>query len=255
MLLQLSNIGCFYLLQAGIWSICARNRGSLFIAWGLIVSFSRSASPEITGLTLRKENADNNGEYFFRLERRTGDDPETKCRKWSDWQDEYLKNDISNADDFIPACPCSIFQAFFSPSYFLIFSTESDSVCFVSIFVFPFNEAAGNSFVQGFIFRKCCYSNFFFGALLTGSDDPGSLEVFYTDKPEDLLDDAEAKQACCFDSFNCDLYDNVRPSDDCERFFIPRRRKSLVSLTGKDILCMCNQTIRLWEYRKRPPTQ
>ena len=257
LLLQLSNIGCFYLLQAGIWSICARNRGSLFVAWGLTVSFSRSASPEITGLTLRRENADNDGEYFFRLEQRTGDDPETKCRKWSDWQEKYLKANISNADNFIPACPCSIFQVIFSPTYYLIFFTEPDSVCFVSIFVFPFNnkEAGSNSSVQGFILRKCCYSNFFFGALLTGSDDPGSLEVFYTDKPEDLLDDAEAKQACCFDSFNCDLYDNVRPSDDCERFFIPRRRKSLVSLTGKDILCIFNQTIRLWEYRKRPSTQ
>ena len=221
-----------------IWSIYARNRGSLFIAWGLIVSLSRSASPGITGLTLGRENADNNGEYFFRLERRTGDDPETKCRKWSDWQE---KDDISNADNFIPACPCSIFQAIFSPSYFLVFSTEPDSVCFISISIFPFAKVTGsNSFVQGFIHRKCCYSTFLeeFGALLTESSDPGSLEVNYIDKPEDLLDDAEAKQACCFDSFSCDLYEDVRPSDDCERFFIFPRRKSLVSLTGKNILCI-----------------
>ena len=190
----------------------------------------RSASPGITSLDLGKENADKDGEYFFRLERRTGDDPETKCRKWSDWQETNLKPEISIADNFIPSCPCTFDQAFFSTSYFRTFFPASFSICFESISDLLFNKVVDSSSANGFIFRKCCYSTFFedFGALLKDSNDAGSLEVLYRNKPEDLLDDAEAKQACCVDSFSCQLYDDLRPKDDCRSFFIPTRSKLLV---------------------------
>ncbi|PFX16461.1 Sushi domain-containing protein 2, partial [Stylophora pistillata] len=196
---------------------------------GVVVNanaFRSSASPGITSLTLGKENADKDGEYFFRLERRTGEDPETKCRKWSDWQETNLKPEISIVDNFIPGCPCTFDQALLTTSYFLTNFTAPFSTCFKSISDLPFNKVVDSSSANGFIFRKCCYSTFLedSGALLTDSNDAGGLEVLYRNKPEDLMDDAEAKQACCVDSFSCQLYDDLRPTDNCGGFFILPRR-------------------------------
>ena len=187
--------------------------------------FFRSASPNVKNLPLGKEKANNLGEYFFRIERRTGDDPDTKCRKWFTWQDANLKNAISNADKALVACPCTEAQAFFD-TRFPFLSFQSDSICYYSV-EYDFELVVDNSSVDGYIERKCCYSTFQedFGALIVEGIDKGSLEVTYTNKPNNTLDDADAKQICCYDSFNCFLYFEARPSDRCLRYRVPLRRK------------------------------
>jgi len=170
-----------------------------------------SASQRATELStfLQDENSIIRGEFSFRIETRTGDDDETKCRKWVKFQEDNLKSLITQS--FLPRCPCSLFQALFDSRFF--FSDPfTENICFNSSVITPIT---GN-LVSGVLFQRCCYSPQF-GALVVDEVDAGSVvfEKGKTTLPDDVLDDFAAKQVCCYNSPNCDKFYSVRPSQDC----------------------------------------
>ena len=161
------------------------------------------------------------GEYFYRIETREGDDFDTQCRKWVKWQEENLKNAITKLS--FPTSPCSLFQAFFDTRFFYFYDPSTPSLCFYSSFGYVITSP-----VFAFVYQKSCYSVSpqDFGALAVANDvDAGSLEVFYLNQPNDVLNDTTAKQICCYNSNNCNKFYQVRPSDDCAGYRPPRRRK------------------------------
>ena len=186
-----------------------------------IFFFLRSASQGATKLStaLQNENSIIRGVFFFRIETRTGDDDETKCRKWVKFQEDNVKSLITTLT--FPRCPCSIFQAFFDGGFrngpFI--DPFTGNLCFSTSFpVF----IAGN-LVSGLLVQKCCYSSF--GALVLDDAGAGSVEFFQFTRPDDVLDDFTAKRVCCYDSPNCDKFFSVRPSQNCEGYKTPRRGK------------------------------
>ena len=173
--------------------------------------------------SIQDENTDRiQGEYYFRIETRKGDDDETKCRKWVKWQEDNVKSLITAS--FLPSCPCSLFQALFDSRFFgFFFDALTGNLCFYSSFP---NFIVGN-LVFGLVSQKCCYSGFFedFGAIVLNDVGAGSVDVFYFTRPDDILDDNTAKQVCCYGSQNCDKFYSVRPSQDCTGYRVLRRSK------------------------------
>lgn len=172
-----------------------------------------SASKGATKLStsLQDENSIIPGVFFFRIETRTGDDDETKCRKWVKFQEDYVESLITTSA--LPPCPCSGAQADIESRYYGPFSDPFTGIpCFYSsrpVFI------AGNLF-SGRLFQKCCYSGF--GALVIDDVDAGSVEFEDFTLPDDVLDDFAAKRACCHDSTNCNKFYSVRPIHECRGY-------------------------------------
>lgn len=149
--------------------------------------------------------------FFFRIETRTGDDDETKCRKWVKFQEDYVESLITASA--LPPCPCSGAQADIESRYYGPFSDPFTGIpCFYSsrpVFI------AGNLF-SGRLFQKCCYLRF--GALVIDDVDAGSVEFEDFTLPDDVLDDFAAKRACCHDSTNCNKFYSVRPIHECRGY-------------------------------------
>lgn len=163
------------------------------------------------------------GEYFYRIEAREGDDFDTQCLKWFTWQQNNLLSDIISNSNFLPVCPCSLFQATDETKYLRSFDETSPSnLCYQSRRPIPISGPVSTR-----ISRKCCYSIslFDFGALIDDDVDAGSVEVSYVNRPEDVLDDTVAKGVCCNNSNNCDKFFEVRPPNSCFGYRPPRRRK------------------------------
>ena len=185
------------------------------------IFFFSSSSQGATDLStsLQDENSIIPGEFYFRIETRTGDDDETKCRKWVTFQEDNVKALITTT--FLPICPCSFFQAFFDSRFFGFFLDPlSNNLCVYSSFP---TFIAGN-LVSGVVFQKCCYSSLF-GALAVDDVDAGNVEFVTFILPDDVLDDIAAKQACCYGSTNCDKFYSVRPSQNCLGYRPLRRSK------------------------------
>ena len=165
-----------------------------------------------TSASLQDENSIIPGVFYFRIETRTGDDSETKCRKWVTFQEN---NDISLiAATFLPRCPCSIFHASFDGRFFgSFFDRFSTNRCFYSSFPIFINE----NLFSGFLFQKCCYSGF--GALVVDGAGAGSPTFLGNTLPDEVLDDLAAEQACCYDTPNCGNFHSVRPPRDCTGYF------------------------------------
>ena len=150
--------------------------------------------------------------FFFRIETRTGDDDETKCRKWVKFQENNVESLI--ATSILPPCPCSGRQADTDSRYFGPIADPITRIpCFYSIIT---GFIAGN-LVSGLLFQKCCYSGR--GALVVDDVDAGSVELLEFTLPDDVLDDFAAKRACCHDSANCDKFYSVRPIQNCRGYF------------------------------------
>ncbi|XP_078352119.1 mucin-like protein [Oculina patagonica] len=162
------------------------------------------------------------GEYFFRIETREGDDFDTQCRKWFTWQQDNLLNDINIYSNFLPVCPCSLFQAIDETKFLRSFDETSPSIlCYKSRRRIPISNPVSTR-----VSRKCCYSisPHDFAALIVDGLDAGSVEVSYVNRPDNVLDDSAAKGVCCNHSTNCDKFFEARPSDRCFGYRPPRRR-------------------------------
>ena len=161
------------------------------------------------------------GDYFYRLETRDGDDFDTQCRKWVKWQEDNLKHAATRLS--FPKSPCSLFQASFDSRFFPFNDPSTLNLCFYSSLGYVIRSP-----VSAFVYQKSCYSvspQDFAALRLANGVDAGSLEVFYLNRPNDVLDDTTAKEICCYKSSNCDKFYQVRPSDDCAGYCPPRRRK------------------------------
>ena len=180
--------------------------------------FLRSASQKATELatSLQTENSPIPGVFYFRIETRTGDDDETKCRKWVTFQEDNVKSLITSS--LLPSCPCSRVQADFDSRFFLSDRFTNDP-CFNSTVEIPI---AGNLF-SGDLLQTCCYNPA--GALIVDDVDAGNVVFENTTLLDDVLDDFAAKQVCCSNSQNCGKFKSVRPTDDCTEYSVLIRSK------------------------------
>ena len=204
-----------------------------------IFFFLRSASQGATKLStaLQNENSIIRGVFFFRIEKRTGDDDETKCRKWVKFQEDNVKSLIT-ALTFLK-CPCSGFQAFFDSRFRFgpFIDSFTRNLCFYS----SFPDVISGSLVSGFLFQKCCYSSF--GALVLDDVGAGSVELLGSTLPDDVLDDFAAKRVCCYDSPNCDKFFSVRPSQNCRGYRPLRRSKKRLYFFDLTHCCEGNSSL------------
>ena len=122
----------------------------------------------------------------------------------------YSDSLISALDEVLQPCPCTFFQALFDPRFRFIFTPSKTSTCFIERF-------------PSFATRECCYSNsfFMFGALVTDTENGGSLLVSPT--PADSLNQNNRipQSLCCAPEAGlCDLYYRRRPRNFCT-FYLP----------------------------------
>ena len=173
-----------------------------------------------------KGNAGPVGEWFFRIEQRTEDDPEAKCKVWSGWQENYLKSAVMALSANITSCPCTAMGSELDTRFQV--SIEADILCVESKGLsLPTVETDGTN-VTGYVTRRCCYylqPDDLNGVLIQNGIHGGSLMVEYFSKPDELYDDNTAKHLCCKDSNQCELFYKVRPSDNCTNYNPPSRRK------------------------------
>ena len=135
-----------------------------------------------------------------------------ECLEWF-FSDLILFDDflIASLDQAARTCPCSSFQAQFDPRFRITFTPSKTSICFVERF--PISALAT---------RECCYSNdiFTFGALVTDTENGGSLLLSPT--PGDSLQQNNAiPQSLCCAAGLCDLYYRRRPQNFCQFYFPP----------------------------------
>ena len=172
-------------------------------------------------------NTDLVGRYFWRIESSDGKGAFEKCFSWVNSQIET--NFIfwyywSIRWDSRMACPCTMWQAFLDRGRFYwdwYFSWPE--ICFRSRRFFYFSY-------HGFGSQLCCYSTEWedFGALKIGPPEGGHISVAryntYYGKTE-VLTDTEAYNFCCVEGFFCDFFYQYRPSDTCQFYRPPPRRK------------------------------
>ena len=124
------------------------------------------------------------------------------------------------------ACPCTIRQAsldrgrFYRDWYF-----SWPEICFRSRRLFYFSY-------HGFGSQLCCYSTEWedYGALKIGPPEGGHISVtryntYYGKTDREVPTDTEAYKFCCVAGFFCDLFYQYRPSDTCQFYRPPPRRK------------------------------
>ena len=168
-------------------------------------------------------NTNKLGQWFFQ----TGEalDPRVECVRWFQDQKQF-KPFIEFYDDFITACPCNSDQAFLDPR-FSIFDAD---FCVRSAWPQRFFVAGIDGLFR--LRRKCCYrsSGRNAGALIKGKRG-GHLELAYprsylTGSGEGRYEDVRARQLCCDESTECNLFYRRRPRDNCRSYRPPRRGES-----------------------------
>ena len=114
-------------------------------------------------------------------------------------------------DQILQSCPCSLFQALDDPRFLLTFVPNKTSFCFIQRFQ--------NFRIQfGLAIRECCYDTTF-GALLTATQNGGSLLLSYVPNESLQQNNRVPQQECCAPGVGlCDLYYERRPSDSCGRY-------------------------------------
>ena len=169
-------------------------------------------------------NTNKLGQWFFQ----TGEvlDARVECVKWFRDQKQF-KPFIEFYDDLLTACPCSAIQASFDPRF-----STLDADCVRSAWPVSFFVAGIDGLFR--LRRKCCYrsSGRNVGALIKGKRG-GHLELAYprsylTGNGEGRYEDVRARQLCCDESTECNLFYVRRPRDTCGRYLPPRRGESSV---------------------------
>ena len=176
-------------------------------------------------------NTDLMGRHFWRIE--SGDEKGAfeKCLSWVNSQIETnflfwyywsFRRDTRMASRM--ACPCTMRQAFLDRGRFYwdwYFSWPE--VCFRSRRFVYFSY-------HGFVSQLCCYSTEWedYGALKIGPPEGGHISVTryntYYGKTK-VFNDTEAYNFCCVEGIFCDFFYRYRPSDTCQFYRPPPRRK------------------------------
>ena len=176
-------------------------------------------------------NSDLLGRYFWRIETKDEKGALEKCITWASFQKDldftfwYYQN---IRPDRRMACPCTLRQAFLDTGrYHWDWRFSWPKRCFRSN---RFIESNVQGFVQFKVFQLCCYSTEpnDYGALIFGIPRGGHLIVtLYKIPPsvDAMFTDFEAYKFCCVDESLCHLFYLYRPSDDCQFYRPPPRRK------------------------------
>lgn len=172
-----------------------------------------SGSYEVKNLDDKNGNAGRRGEYFFRIEERTGDDAKAKCNAWFEFQEMQLKDNLESADEEIIPCPCTRQQVELETRFNLI--NVDDSEYYESVQERAINKMiSSNESIVAVVRRRCSYK------VLTGSIETKDsfLEVTYTQRPSNVVDDKSARTLCLKQSNGFDKFRRVRLPNDCARY-------------------------------------
>ena len=173
-------------------------------------------------------NTDLLGRYFWRIEESDGNGAFEKCLSWVNSQIEtyFLSWYYWRMRwDTRMACPCTFWQARLDRGrFYWDWQFYWPEVCFRSRRLFYFG------YYHGYASQLCCYSTEWedFGALKIGPPDGGHISVtrYYTyHGHSNVVTDNEAYNFCCVEGFFCDLFYQYRPSDTCQSYRPPPRRK------------------------------
>ena len=161
-------------------------------------------------------NTGRKGEFFFRIEQRTGDDAKAKCNTWFEFQEKVLKDELLAVDRFITPCPCVFRQVRFDSRF--SFEGRSDAFHFKSVRRRFINESvSSDELLVASVHRKCNY-DFRTGLAIRAED--STLEVQYRRRPSNLVEDSTARQLCLVESNSVDKFNSVRLPDNCGRYFL-----------------------------------
>ena len=172
-------------------------------------------------------NTGKKGEFFFRIEQRTGDDAKTKCNTWFEFQEE-LKGELLAADRFITPCPCVLSQVRLDWRF-----DTTDAIHFKSVRkrVIDISVSTGEQLIAS-IHRRCAY-DFRTGGSIREED--STLEVLYRTRPSNLVEDSTARQLCLIESNSVGKFNRVRLPNNCDRFFLfPILRSKLLKKCWKN---------------------
>ena len=172
-------------------------------------------------------NTDLLGRYFWRIESSDGKGAFEQCFSWVNiqietnflfwyyWRIRWIRS---------MACPCTFWQAFFDRGrFYWDWRFSWPEICFRS-----------RRFVylsyHGWVSQLCCYSTEWedFGALKIGPPEGGHISVTHYNtyyRKTGVFTDTEAHNFCCVEGFFCDFFYRYRPSDTCQFYRPPSRRK------------------------------
>ena len=178
------------------------------------------------------------GRYFWRIENNIVKNAREKCFTWALVQENvnflYWHNKLVR-QDWRMACPCSVRQAWFDRRFFWDWRSSWPKMCFRSRSSRIFSHYSPNmGFVTIAMTQLCCYSTRWpgdWGSLKIGPPDGSrvKVEVFYgQNHVEEVFTDLQAYKYCCVDIPLCNLFYRYRPSDNCDYYVPPIRRKSFL---------------------------
>ncbi|KAK2567531.1 Mucin-like protein, partial [Acropora cervicornis] len=170
---------------------------------------------EVKNLDMSNGNTGRKGEFFFRIEQRTGDDAKAKCNTWFEFQEKELKDELLAADRFITPCPCVFWQMWFDSRF--SFEGWTDAFHFKSVRRrFICKRVSTGELLFASVHRRCNY-DFRTGLAIRAED--STLEVQYWMRPSNLVEDSTARQLCLVESNSVDKFNRVRLPDNCGRYF------------------------------------
>ena len=176
------------------------------------------------------------GRYFWRIENSDGLGSLHKCFTWAYLQEfmnvPYWYNRLVRRD-WRMACPCSGWQAWFDRRFFWDWRKYSwPDWCFESRrskYFYHYSPDKGLIYFR--MTQMCCYSTDWqnWASLKVGAPDGGGVKVeayyYQLNRAETVYTDLEAYKYCCVDIPFCDFFYNYRPSDNCNLYVPPPRRK------------------------------
>ena len=190
-------------------------------------------------LDKKEGNTGSRGKHFWRIENSDVKDSLDKCVTWSMLQRNlnihYWYNRLMSSD-WRMACPCTEWQAWMDRGRFSWdWSSSWPDWCYKSRrskFI-PYRYPMGR--ITGFMVKQqCCYSTQWEdrGSLKVGPPGGGHVKLSAVDDRfnqvegmEEFYTDQQAYQFCCVDTHMCELFYFYRPSDQCELYRPPPRRK------------------------------
>ena len=168
-------------------------------------------------------NTGRKGEFFFRIEQRTGDDAKAKCNTWFKFQERELKSELLAADRFITPCPCVFWQIWWDSRFDFEGWTDA-TIHFKSVRKrFIAKWVTTGETLTATVHRRCSYD---FRTGLSIRPEDSTLEVKYSTRPGNLVEDSTARQFCLIESNSVVKFNSVRLPDNCFRFFLFLIRRS-----------------------------
>ena len=191
-------------------------------------------------LDKRAGNTGLTGSYFWRIDNSDVGKALERCLSWARfqykihflyWHERFVKW------DWRMACPCSGWQAWWDRRFFWNWRKYSwPDWCFESrrskwIWFYISGKAYGYLRMK----QLCCYSTDWqnWASLKTGPPDGSHVEtqLYYYhhrwvwNRDQTVDNDQQSYKYCCVDIPFCNLFYRFRPSDNCQWYRPPRRRK------------------------------